>query len=439
MSERVFERATQRYGAAAAVDLRTFNPFDPATLQCPFPHYAAMREDAPVHEVAGLGMYMVTRHDLVLDVVRDPETFSNQFGQTSMPLPEEDRERMVAVAAEGYPRVPTMLTADPPDHTRYRRLVTKAFTPKAIAALEPTIRAITTSLIDSWIDRGRIEFVRDFAVPLPVRVIAAALNVPDERLDDFKKWSDDSIAGIGTALGIDGRLEAERGVNDFQRYFAGQLEQRRAAPQDDLLTNLLDARVSATDAGMEDARALDLPEMLSIIQQLLVAGNETTTKMLTEMVRLLAEHPDEWRRVQDDPARIELVVEETLRLSTPTQGMFRIATRDVTLGGVDIPAGARIVVAYCSANRDERLFTDPDEVVPERSNLKEHVAFGKGIHFCLGAALSRLEGRIVLEELSRRLDTIALTASNRFEYFPSFMLRGLTSLDVEFRPRSEGP
>lgn len=417
-------------------DLAGFNPFDPQTLQCPFPHYAAMRAHDPVHEVGGLGFYLVTRHDLVLEVVRDPETYSNQFGQTSMPLPDDVRQRMLAVIADGYPRVPTMLTADPPDHTRYRRLVTKAFTPKVIAELEPTIRAITVRLIESWIDRGSIEFVSEFAVPLPVEVIAKALNVPDERLADFKKWSDDSIAGIGTDLGVEGRLQAERGVNEFQHYFAAQLEQRRVEPQVDLLTDLLNARISGDDPDVSDTRALDVPEMLSILQQLLVAGNETTTKMLTEMMRLLAEHPDEWRRVQEDPARVDKVVEETLRLSTPTQGMFRIVTRDVTLGGVDIPAGSRLVVIYSSANRDEALFADPDAFDPDRANLKEHLAFGKGIHFCLGAALSRLEGRVALQELSQRLDTITLPESNRYEYFPSFMLRGLTSLDLSFTARS---
>ena len=322
------------------VDLRGFNPFDPQTLQCPFPHYAAMRATDPVHEVGGHGFYLVTNYDLVLEVVRDPQTYSNQFGQTSMPLPEDVRQRMIDVVAEGYPRVPTMLTADPPDHTRYRRLVTKAFTPKVISSLEPTIRAIATRLIDSWIGSGSIEFVSQFAVPLPVEVIAKALNVPDERLADFKKWSDDSIAGIGTDLGVEGRLEAERGVNDFQHYFAEQLEQRRREPQDDLLTDLLNARVSDNDPDIPDTRALDVPEMLSILQQLLVAGNETTTKMLTEMVRLLAEHPDQWRQVKDDPSRVDKVVEETLRLSTPTKGMFRIATKDVTLGGVTSPPAA---------------------------------------------------------------------------------------------------
>lgn len=415
-------------------DLATFNPFDPETLQCPFPHYARMRAEAPVLKVDMLGIHLVTKHELVLEVVRDPQTFSSQFGGAGMPLPAEHRDQLLEVMAEGYPRVPTMLTADQPEHTRYRRLVAKAFSPREIAALEPEIRRITTMLIDSWIGKGSIEFVEEFAVPLPVRVIAKALNVPDERLADFKRWSDDSIAGIGTNLSIEARLAAERGVNEYQHYFADQLEQRRRHPQDDLLTKLLNARIDDDDSDVEDKRPLDMPEMLSIIQQLLVAGNETTTKMLTEMMRLLGERPEEWAAVRADPSRVDRIVEETLRLSTPTQGMFRIVTRDTTLGGVDLPAGSRIVIAFCSANRDEALFDAPDEFDPDRENLREHVAFGKGIHYCLGANLSRLEGRVALQELSRRIESFRLADSNRYEYFPSFMLRGLTRLDLEITP-----
>jgi cytochrome P450 len=302
--------------------------------------------------------------------------------------------------------------------------------------MEPAIREITTRLLDAALAKRSIELVEEFAVPLPVEVIARILNVPDSRLADFKRWSDDSIAGIGTSLDIDGRVAAERGVNEFQRYFAEQLELRRTDPRDDVLTDLLNARVGSDD-GIADDRPLDLAEMLSIIQQLLVAGNETTTKMLTEMVLLLAEHPDEWRGVQDDPERVDRVVEETLRLATPTQGMFRIVTRATTLGGVDLPAGARLVVVYASANRDESLFADPDEFRPDRDNLKEHLAFGKGIHFCLGAALSRLEGRVALQEIVKRVASIRLTEDNELRYFPSFMLRGLTSLNVELTPRQE--
>jgi cytochrome P450 len=416
------------------VDLKSFNPFDPTTLQCPYPHYAKMRAEEPVLHVPALGMYLVSNHALVSEIMRDTETFSSAFGNTSMPLPPADREKMMEVIAESYPRVPTMLTADPPSHTRYRRLVSKAFTPKAVSELEPVIRAITTRLIDGWIDSGRIEFVEQFAVPLPVEVIAKALNVPDDRLTDFKKWSDDSIAGIGTSISLEQRLEAERGVNEFQRYFAAELDKRRDQPQDDLLTKLLNARIDDDDPDVTDKRALDMAEMLSIVQQLLVAGNETTTKMLTEMMRLLAENPDQWARVKADPSRIPPIVEETLRLSTPTQGMFRIATRDVELAGVHVPKGSRVVIVFMSANRDESLFSEPDEFDPDRANLSDHLAFGKGTHFCLGANLSRLEGRVALQEIAKRVASFTLADTNDFAYHPSFMLRGLVKLDIDVVP-----
>jgi cytochrome P450 len=391
-----------------------------------------MREEAPVHPVPGLGVHLVTKHDLVMQVLRDPQTYSSMFGGAGMPLSSADREKFAEVMAAGYPRVPTMLTADQPDHTRYRRLVARAFHPKVIAEMEPIIRQITIELIKSWIDKGRIEFVKEFGVPLPVRVIAKALNVPDDRLADFKRWSDDSIAGIGTNITLEQRLQAEYGVNEFQHYFAEQIELRRTNPQDDILTNLLNASIDDDDPEVTDKRQLDMPEMLSIIQQLLVAGNETTTKSLTEMVRLLAENPEEWAALKADPSRAEKVFEETLRLSTPTQGMWRILTKDAELGGVQLTKGQRIIIVFASANRDEALYDNPDDFIPMRDHLRDNLAFGKGIHFCLGANLSRLEGKVAAEELSKRIDTITLSESNKYQYFPSFMLRGLTDLDIEF-------
>jgi cytochrome P450 len=416
-------------------DLAAFNPLDPDTLQCPYPHYRRMRDEAPVLYLEAIGSYVVTRHDLVLGMMRDPDTYSSKFGGTGMPLGNsDDRQRMLAVMAEGYPRVPTMLTADIPEHTRYRRLVSKAFTPKVVAELEPEIRSVTTRLIDVMLDQRSVEFVTAFAVPLPVAVIASALNVPDSRLDDFKRWSDDSIAGIGTALDVEGRIAAERGVNDFQHYFADQIEQRRTNPQDDLLTALLNARIDDDDPDLTDKRSLDMPEMLGIVQQLLVAGNETTTKLLSELMMLLGQHPEQWRRLRSDPSRIPSVVEEGLRMLTPTQGMWRIATKEHELGGVQIPKGARLVAVFASANRDEALYADADAFDPDRQNLRDHLAFGKGIHFCLGANLSRLEARVAFEELSRRIDSFALDEGNDFSYFPSFLLRGLQRLDVTLTP-----
>jgi len=261
---------------AGEPDLQSFDPFDPSTLQCPYPHYAKMRAEAPVHHVESLGIFLVTRHDLICDVLRDPATFSSYFpskyDRASLALLPEEVAALTAVAAEGFPRVPTMISADPPQHTRYRRLVSKAFSAKAIGDLEPVVRAITNKLIDSWIDDGRIEFVSQFAVPLPVEVIAKALNVPDDRLADFKRWSDNTVIGTGANPSLEQRLEAERGINEFQRYFAEALERRRTQPEDDLLTKLLEARIDDDDPEVTDKRALDMPEMLSLIQQVLAGG-----------------------------------------------------------------------------------------------------------------------------------------------------------------------
>ena len=414
--------------------LEDFNPFDADTLQCPWPHYAEMRASQPVFHVDSLDIYMVTRHDLVLDVIRDTETFSSRFPGAAMIDNPELIRRLREVYEDGYPKVGTMLTADAPEHTRYRKLVSKAFTPKVINELEPTVRAISKRLIDGMLESESCEFVRDFAVPLPVEVIARALNIPEADMGDFKRWSDDAVAGIGTDASIDEMVEAARGVVEFQHYFADQLEQRRLEPRDDLLTNLLHAQVNPADDPDVDPRPLDMPEMLSILQQLLVAGNETTTKMLTEMMLLLGRSPEQWSQLRAEPERAKAVVEETLRLATPTQGMWRIATRDTTIDDVAIPEGARVVAAFCSANRDEDLFDDPDGFDPDRDNLREHLAFGKGAHYCLGANLSRLEGRVALEELSSRIESFRLSATNEFEYLPSFILRGLARLDLELTP-----
>ena len=425
-----------------SVSLDDFGLFDPAIQQCPHAYYAKMREEAPVFDAAvpGGALKLVTGYDEVVEILRDVKTFSSQFDTAGSSSSSEVVGRIAALYRDegGYDRVGTMLTVDPPIHTRYRRLVTKAFTPKVIADLEPTIRDLTRRLIDDMfaaMERdGVVEFVETFAVPLPVAVIAKALNVPDDRLADFKRWSDASIAGIGTNISVEVRLEAEREVIEFQKYFASQLEQRRTAPQDDILTNLLSARVGRHDVGPDgevlDDEPLTVPEMLSIIQQLLVAGNETTTKMLTEMMRLLGEHPDQFDALKVDPTRSKAVVEESLRLSTPTQGMFRVVTDDVEVAGTTLRQGDRPVAMFAAANRDPAVFPSPDAFDPDRDNLTSHLAFGRGVHFCLGAALSRLEATVAAEELAARIGSFTLAESNDYAYLPSFMLRGLISLDL---------
>lgn len=409
----------------------TFDPTDAETRQCPLPHYERMRAEEPVAWIEASQEFLVTRHDLVLEVLREPETFSSRRTRALMPLSREDLARVKAAQDEGHPRLPMLIAADAPDHTRHRRLVSKAFSPRAIASREESVRAITTRLIDSWIDRERIEFVGDFAVPLPVEVIADALAIPHDLMGSFKRWSDDAIVGFGDGATVDQLVAAERGINELQRHLEIELEERRARPRDDLLTSLLEARIDQDDPEVTDTRPLSTAEVLGVVQQLIVGGNETTTKALTALMRDLADHPDRWAEVQADPGRIPTIVEESLRLSSPVQGFYRTATRDVVLGGTRIAKGQKVVVLYASANRDEALFPDPEAFVPDRDGITDHLVFGRGPHFCLGAGLARLELRVALEELSRRLCRYTLSADNDFRYNESFLLRGLLELHLD--------
>ena len=422
-----------------SVDLEGFKLLDPAVQQCPHLYYEKMREEHPVYstEVAGVPIVLVTRYDDVLEIIKDTDTFSSETGGgAAMPVNAElaDRIRKLYEEEGGYKRVGTMLTIDPPDQTRYRKLVNKAFTARAVSSLEPNIREISSGLIDSFINEDKIEFVKEFAVPLPVRTIAKALNVPEDRLADFKRWSDDNIAAIGTANSDDQRLVHEKGIIEFQHYFAEQFEKRRENPEDDILTNLLNARIDKDEDPDLPDEPLTMEEMLSIVSQLVVAGNETTTKTLTEMMRLLGENPEQWKMLRDDPERAGKVVEETIRMTTPTQGFWRFAKNDVEVAGTKIPAGTRMVVMFASANRDESIFPNGDTFNPDRDDLFSHLAFGKGAHYCLGASLARLELRVALEELVKRIDSFELATTNNFDYLPSFMLRGLKSLEIEINP-----
>ncbi len=418
------------------MDTDQFDPFSVEVTACPYPALARLRAEAPVVWSEAANAFVVTRHAHVMEVVRDPARFSSAFGRASRPVPADWQQRIDAVIADGYPRVATLLTADPPAHTRYRRLVSKAFSPRSIGEMEPGIRATARRLLAGLPEGEVIEWVTRFAVPLPVEVIARALNVPNSDLDRFKVWSDASTATIGTNVTIEELEASERSVNEFQRYFADQLEQRRSHPQDDLLTHLLNATIDDDEAaacllGEAERRPLDMAEMLRILQQLLVAGNETTTSLLSDIMIMLAGRPDEWQRMRRDPARIPVVVEEALRVASPSSAIWRIATTDTEVGGVAIPAGSRLIVTWMSANRDEAVFgADADVFDPDRDRLHEHVAFGFGIHYCIGVPLSRLETRVALEELTQRIDSFELCDGNTFEYHPSFFLRGLRRLEL---------
>lgn len=408
-----------------------FDPLEPQTLQCPFPWYQTLREQAPVHFVASRGMWFVTSRELVAAALTNHEVFSSNFGVPQLPAPESVAAEVAAIEAEGWPPVPTLLTADPPEHHYYRRMVAKAFTPRFIAGQEPAIRSIATEVAEQLPSGVPVEFLPAFAAPLPLRIIANVLNVPDDRIDDFKRWSDQFAATVGAELDDTGRLDQARSLLEFQRFFAAELDDRRATPRDDLITGLVNASTAA-----DDDEPLSTGACLSIIQQLLIAGNETTTKLLGGSLHLLAQSPKWWDWLCENPAeRAEVFVDEALRYLTPVQSMFRITTAETDLGGYTIPAGALVVLAFSSANRDEAQFDQAEDFNPERANAKAHLALGHGIHACLGAPLVRLEASIALQELARRFSAVRFAEGNDFSYEPSFMLRGFTRLALIFDAR----
>ena len=419
-----------------SVDLDRFDPFSDEVQQCPFEHYAAMRAERPVMRVAGevIGrpgedVYCVSRYDDVAGVLLDWRTFSSRFGTPGQKPPPHMRDELREIASHGWRGVSTMLTEDPPSHTRYRRLVAKAFTVSRIDSLAPDIRAICEELVDGWGMRTRVDLATEFGVPIPVRSIARVLDVTDDRQGDFKYWADQAIASIGRTMSDDDWVKSQHAMVEFQQYFAEELEQRRAAPRDDFLTDLVNARLAPEDD--VEGEPLSIAEMLSILQQIEVAGSETTSSLIAEAIKLLCERPDGWDQIRDDPGLIPAVVEEALRLSSPTQGLFRITTCDTEVGGVAIPKGATIWVIFGSANRDVDTFDDAEEFDPTRDNARQHLALGKGTHFCIGAPLARLEARVALETLARRTSRIELAPGDTLRYAPSFILRGLEHLAVE--------
>lgn len=403
-----------------------YNPLDPAVVESPFEFHRALREQAPVYAVPGLGFFLVASYAGVLEVLSDPRRFSSKSGPAvgGMAPPPP----VLEVMARGYPQVDTLLTQDPPDHIRYRSLVSRAFSARRVAGLESYVRRIAEELVAGFVHEGTLDLVPRYAVPLPLSVIADQLGVPRSDMALFKKWSDDAVAPLGGMISLERQVECAHSIVEFQHYMAKTIEERRAAPREDILSDLIQAR-------LDGEAPLDVPEMLSILQQFLVAGNETTANLIASATMLLCRNPDQLALVREDPARIPNMVEEALRLESPVQSLFRLATEDTTVLGTAIPKGARLVVMYTSANRDASVFPDPDRFDVTRENAKAHLAFGKGEHFCIGAALARKEAAIAFETLLGRTRDLRLSpAKNDFAHVPSFILRGLKQLWVELSP-----
>jgi hypothetical protein len=352
--------------------------FSESFREDPYPIYDALRRDRPVYQEPRYGGYLLTRFDDVCDALLDAATFSSANGPG--PMPSSSLSTTAALPA-----------TDPPHHDQLRALVNKGFTPRRVSESEPRISETMNRLIADLDDD--FDIVPAISVPLPVIVIAEMLGVETERLPDFRKWSD-AFVGLLESPPTPELMDAAQGLLG---YFSGLAEARRKDPKDDLISAVVHAEI--------DGRRLEQSELDGFFIVLLVAGNETTTNLISNQMRILSERPDLWKRLRDDRSLVPAAVEETVRFDCPVQNLGRHTTRDVELHGTTIPKDSRVIVSYGAANRDPEAFEAPNEFRPERSE-KKHMGFGQGVHFCLGAGLARLEGRIALNALLDRFETI---------------------------------
>jgi len=411
--------------------LREFDPFSEAFYQDPHPYYEMMRRTSPAWYCPSRDFYFVTSYEWANKVVKNPTLFSSAYGAVAnQPPPPHLKAKIDEIKSAGWVRPPTLLTADPPDHTRYRNTVSRAFNARVISNMRGAIESIVKEEIDRFIDHGRVNMREVFSDTIPVRVIIRTLDLPEDSQADVRRWSGDTTAGIGCLLSDDRAIEAAHGVVELQRYMNAEILKRIECPRSDIISMLVDADLPLADGS--GTRKLTMEESMGVLQSLIGAGNETTTKLFSSMIHLLADNKAEWHKLKADRSRAALIVEESLRLVTPSQALQRVATDDTEIGGVPIPKGSKIFVSYSAANRDPEVFPDPDRFIPDRPNVRDHLSFGAGVHFCIGAPLSRLESVVALEHLAERWADFRLTDANTFEYEETFQLRGLKDLFVEF-------
>ena len=399
-----------------------FNPAEPGFSADPYDQYARLRDSDPVHESA-FGSWVLTRYEDVQRVLRDPST---SVDRSNLPVGSTDRAEFL-VEALGEERARrgsrAMLNSDPPDHTRLRRLVSKAFTPRMVEGIRPRAQAVTDDLLDAF-DGDGIDVIGGLAFPLPFTVICDLLGMPvGTTRDEVRGWSHTLAGGFEPLLTRDDAFAIADAGEQLRSFLLDVLGTKRLEPGDDLLTTLLHAE--------DDGDVLSTEELLDQVTLLFVAGHETTVNLIGNGTLALLRHPDQLARLREDPSLAANAVDELLRFDSPVQLSRRIVTSDLTIDGRVIPAWTLIALALASANRDPERFGDrADELDLGRAEAAQHVSFGAGIHHCLGAALARVEGQVAIGTLVRRFPRLAL-ADAEPDWNGRIVLRGLDSLRVD--------
>ncbi len=369
-------------------------------LSDPYPLLRRLREEDPVHWSDSIGGWVLTRYDDIMTTFREVSQFSNEgrLAKVVEYLPPASRDKFKLL--EDHYRIKSLIHSDPPDHTRFRALVTKAFSPRLVEAMRPRIQEIVNSLLDAVQDKGQMDVIQDLAVPLPVTVLADIFGVPQSDQTAFKGWADDLLAFQGVNKPSEAALARSQGaIVEIEGYLARLIQERRRQPRQDLLSELVAAEA--------EGGKLSEPELLNSCITLLVAGHETTTSSIGNGIYTLLAHPDQWRLLQSNPSLLTSAIEEILRYESPVARQPRLMRQDTEMGGKQFREGEMVFQMLNAANRDPAYFIDPErfDITRERNR---HLAFGLGIHFCVGATLARAETNIVFSTVVKRLPAIRL-------------------------------
>jgi cytochrome P450 len=378
-------------------------------------------DEAPVFYAPAIDYYVVTRYADIESVFLDPETYS--AGAAQLPLVALEPEATEILLAGGHKPQPSMVSLDPPAHTRLRRPSSRAFTPRRVEEMESRVRATVAALLDAVDPRAPFDLVQALTFPLPATIIFSFMGVPEEDYAQLKEWCGHRAT---LAFGRPPAAEQVEHATSMAAYRA-YLRELVARKADDRADDFASAMLAIHD---EDPEALSQEEIASILFSLSFAGHETTNYLIGNMIRRLLEDPARWDEVVADPALIPGAVEETLRYDTSVPAWRRVAKRPVTVGGVDLPEGAKLFLWLAASGRDAAVFPEPGVFDPRRANAKRNLAFGKGIHFCIGSALGKLEAQLALEELTRRFPRLRLVDGQELEFHPNISFRGPLALWV---------
>ena len=417
-----------------AVDFFT----DESVVADPYPYFDHLRERCPVQREQQRGVMMVTGYDEAISVYHDTANFSScnsvsgPFPGFPVALEGDDISAVIERHRDDLPMSDQLPTFDPPKHTDHRALLMRLITPKRLKENEAFMWRLADRQIDEFVARGECEFIAEFAAPFTLYVIADLLGVPESDHERFREALQGSRRADSAVGRTDTSAMTRNPLEFLYQSFTTYIEDRRREPRDDVLTGL-------ATATFPDGSTPDVADVVRIAANLFAAGQETTVRLLGAALQMIGDQPDLQSLLRDERDQIPNFIEETLRIESPVKGDFRLSRVPTTVGGVDIPAGTTVMVLNGAANRDPRLFDDPGELVVDRANARQHLAFGHGVHTCPGAPLARAEARVSIERLLDRMADITISESahgpsgaRRYEYVPTFILRGLRALHVEF-------